>query len=743
MVVDAHLSVPDAPEDLVEACAIGDCVLCGGSGLSAQAGFPSWRRFVRDLLEWAYHQQWIDRDRFNVGQAALEQGHINAVADDLVSTMQVSQQQHALYSHMRSLFSAAPSPPPSDYQHLYQLLREINFAAILSHTFDELLEQTYPADTPIYTAHDGDALQEAVQKGKFFILKLGGVFDREETIAITPAQLVDITADNLAFLRSMEALYFSKTLLFIGVSLEGIETYLNIFGLRARRGHRSHYALVSIKEAGWEARAALLERRYNIKILPYTDPNTTHHPQIREFLERLIQQVKPRERLARKALSPTQLKRVCLEDIGPFEWLDLRLDPHWNIILGDNGVGKSNILKAIATSICGRDAESYAARLVKAGSTSGTITLETTRNTYTTEILLTEANTAELRSIPLRLLGTEGILAIGFPPLRPVSWNRPRAPQDILRRLPSSEDLMPLVVGSPDYRLERLKQWIVNIDYRSKTEEIFTGKYSRYEKLLDDFFAVINTLTDDLTIGRGRVNPETYEVTVMTDDGELPIEAVSQGMISLISWVGILLQRLYEVYADDEDPKQRYALVLIDEIDAHLHPSWQRTLVSNLSTLFPSVQFIATTHSPLVIAGLPAEQVMRFKRNSNGQIEQVEVEPEMTMGRADQILRGELFGLETTVGTSTEDKIKRYVELRSKPSLTEAEQQELQAIASEIPLRVPYETLSTKKRRQKDVFQAALLKQVATQIQHEYPNSSKMLLQQSEQLFAEVENETE
>ena len=74
---------------------------------------------------------------------------------------------------------------------------------------------------------------------------------------------------------------------------------------------------------------------------------------------------------------------------------------------------------------------------------------------------------------------------------------------------------------------------------------------------------------------------------------------ISQGTQSVIGWTGVLLDRLHEVYSHEEQPREQSALVLIDEIGAHMHPLWQQTIVPGLKELFPNVQFIATSHSPL------------------------------------------------------------------------------------------------------------------------------------------------
>ena len=71
---------------------------------------------------------------------------------------------------------------------------------------------------------------------------------------------------------------------------------------------------------------------------------------------------------------------------------------------------------------------------------------------------------------------------------------------------------------------------------------------------------------------------------------------------------------------DADVAMQGYALILMDEIDAHMHPLWQQQLLGRLKKLLPNVQVIATTHSPLVVAGLEVEEVTRFVRNEAGEV---------------------------------------------------------------------------------------------------------------------------
>ena len=135
-------------------------------------------------------------------------------------------------------------------------------------------------------------------------------------------------------------------------------------------------------------------------------------------------------------------------------------------------------------------------------------------------------------------------------------------------------------------------------------------------KRLQKFFNLVGTLTDRDDLDFIRVT-EDFRIIVITADVAtgVPMEVLSQGMTSLLGWVGVLCQRLKETLqttTDDPLPTHSFALVLIDELDAHMHPRWQQVLVHRLKQAFPNVQFIANTHSPLIVSGLEKDEVSRF-----------------------------------------------------------------------------------------------------------------------------------
>lgn len=427
--------------------------------------------------------------------------------------------------------------------------------------------------------------------------------------------------------------------------------------------------------------------------------------------------VKVSDQVRQPKTSTARLSQVTFENIGTFNNLDLKLDANWNILLGENGVGKSTILKAIGTATVGKNIPphtgrlSYAERLLKAGENSGSITLKTIDETgvskdYKVELHKNNASATEIVTVDDSFLEAEGILVLEFTSLRTAIINYPIVTEETPR-----STLSRFCTDGTDTLVENLKKWIIDLDSQSKDFKPTVDSERQYEKILDDFFQVIDLLVDGLRIERGHINFKTYEVTVLTDDGELPIELLSQGIISIISWVGILLQHLYKIYDRDEDPKQRYALVLIDEIDAHLHPTCQQTLIHSLSKVFPNVQFIVTTHSPLIVAGMRAEQLFRFERDAEGKATQVEIKSDMAMGRVDQVLTSKLFGLQTTVDMDTQAKIREYQELLGRRNRTEQEEKQFQEIRDILNVRIPLSYATPDEREEQAKFKAYLLQQ--------------------------------
>ena len=103
------------------------------------------------------------------------------------------------------------------------------------------------------------------------------------------------------------------------------------------------------------------------------------------------------------------------------------------------------------------------------------------------------------------------------------------------------------------------------------------------------------------------------EVVAEFEDGRiLPVRLLSQGQLRILRLVGDLARRMVQLnpWLEDRVLTETPGVVLIDELELHLHPNWQRRIVDDLRRTFPAVQFIVTTHSPLVIGEVPPESVL-------------------------------------------------------------------------------------------------------------------------------------
>jgi predicted ATP-binding protein involved in virulence len=140
--------------------------------------------------------------------------------------------------------------------------------------------------------------------------------------------------------------------------------------------------------------------------------------------------------------------------------------------------------------------------------------------------------------------------------------------------------------------LENERRLSDDINYRHPV--LSAVRSSVYSLLGDDY----SNLTFKRTIDR---------MTIKKSGREINIELLSDGEKSLLAVVGHLSRKLSEENINLENPLEASAIVLIDEIELHLHPEWQRMIIPRLTKTFPNCQFIVTTHSPQVLSHIAPE----------------------------------------------------------------------------------------------------------------------------------------
>jgi predicted ATP-binding protein involved in virulence len=133
-----------------------------------------------------------------------------------------------------------------------------------------------------------------------------------------------------------------------------------------------------------------------------------------------------------------------------------------------------------------------------------------------------------------------------------------------------------------------------------------------------------------------RVRRSPLRMTVEKQGQELIINQLSDGEKCLLAMVGDIARRLAIANPGLSDPLQGEGIVLIDEIELHLHPQWQRGILPKLTKTFPNCQFIVTTHSPQVISDVQPESVIILE-SEDGKV--VAKHPQSSFGRdSNQIL---------------------------------------------------------------------------------------------------------
>lgn len=153
---------------------------------------------------------------------------------------------------------------------------------------------------------------------------------------------------------------------------------------------------------------------------------------------------------------------------------------------------------------------------------------------------------------------------------------------------------------------------------------------------------------------------EEGNVLVRAHGRESPVERMSDGYRSLFAMAIDIMRNMLETWDNLEYAR---GIVLIDEIETHLHPRWKTQVISALRNAMPHVQFIATTHDPLCLRGMKNGEVHVLYRDDLGHVRRVDDLPDIETLRAEQILTSDYFGLWTTADLKQETVLMRLAAL--------------------------------------------------------------------------------
>lgn len=349
-----------------------------------------------------------------------------------------------------------------------------------------------------------------------------------------------------------------------------------------------------------------------------------------------------------EAPATIKLQGIEVTDFGPIKHLqitDIPFSSQWIFFTGENGTGKSSILRAIAAAICGIDVSSKginnAAPKVELRlfSEGGDVTR------------IVHPPAGPVQNYPL----TYGFAAYGQSRLRTNHLkNWPQSP------LPATnvDDLTASLFDDETYLIDlqhQFERW--RSDPAGKA--LFDKRKYFITEILSDILPNLHRIdfSDQVNDQAG-----TTYIEQDNDGQELPgvtFDKLASGLKSMVAMIGDILVRLYMQQPEISDPSEFTGIVLIDEIDIHLHPKLQKNIVIQLTRTFPKIQFIASTHSPIPLLGAPRNsQLFRVERIRDEGVRVTRLDERLHLGDLlpNTILTSPIFGLDDIIPESHEDK---------------------------------------------------------------------------------------
>ncbi len=407
--------------------------------------------------------------------------------------------------------------------------------------------------------------------------------------------------------------------------------------------------------------------------------------------------------------SSLELENVlCFKTPQKLELSDARGFPaQWTVILGDNGVGKTTLLRSLA----GMEPRS---RTVEDHRGSEIIQalpwLYSAEENYWKKISYSRSSPTKIKasflydsllsnlqsSSSIRFKQTEfhvrrkaSVLSRGALPcldkvlgLKCYGYGANRKMSETsLTEAISSNSCASLF--SDDEVLINAEEWLLQADYAvARSAPDNKPRLEQRFNLIQNILKQLLPYVSDIRISPADNNNPRPAAEFLTPYGWVPLKSLSLGYKTVIAWTVDLAARLIERYPQSEDPLAEPAVVLVDEIDLHLHPKWQRTIMSFLTERFPNTQFIVTAHSPLVVQAAKGANIVLLRREGDHVV--IDNDPEIIDNwRVEQVLSS-VFDLPSPHSPDIEKLIESRRKILAKPKLTTKDERELKKLEKQI-----------------------------------------------------------
>ena len=393
------------------------------------------------------------------------------------------------------------------------------------------------------------------------------------------------------------------------------------------------------------------------------------------------------------------IDELTIENIRCFEKVALKFkNKNWITLLGQNGCGKSTVLQSLGLLLAGPEgAQILAPRPVgwlrdegqrgklsikvhQGDSDPGNFGSQKVTRSFGYSFFITGS---EQLTVNNKLYTEPGVHAVQE---RRLTWLRQNAfisrgtgwfavGYGAFRRLTRKSEIIVPSLESPtrytnfftqfdeDQPLSAFERWMVYLDYSIVKSDEGGERHKEAKRQKELGIDAINSLLPSSV----RFDSVTAEGRIFFDVGgtKVPTLALSDGYRSVLALAGDLVWRLIQAFPESHDPLKEEGVVLIDELDIHLHPIWQRDIALWLRKQFPNLQFIVATHSPFIAAGAGQEALTLKFSLSNGKTSVEEVRDFSALS-VDRVLQSDAFGKVSPYSPQTQGKIDRYDELLGK-----------------------------------------------------------------------------
>lgn len=383
-------------------------------------------------------------------------------------------------------------------------------------------------------------------------------------------------------------------------------------------------------------------------------------------------------------MANNNFKKLTITDWKQFEKIDIDFHPQLTVLTGANGSGKTTIINMLSRHFGWEHTElSTPAQETKTGifkyfvrwfkSEPKTNELKIGELIYSdnkkSDLTISDGNSAQYTvGIPQQ----QGIQGISIPSHRPTYFYRHVPHISTSKR--TKKQAYDLAFGSSRnyyfsgggqtsnyYLKETLMSWAIGGEGNKHVVPD-----PEIKKYFDGFQTVLKKILPP-SIGFTELSIRNYEVVLVTDSGDFMLDAVSGGVSAIID----LAWQIFTYRNDDEEA----LTVLIDEVENHLHPEMQRSILPNLISAFPNIQFIVSTHSPLIVGSVKDSNVYAFRHKKIEETKNMRVYNEkldlINKAKTATEILNEVLGVPFTMPLWVEAKLNEIVAKYSEQEISE------------------------------------------------------------------------